>query len=178
MSISERNKLFQHPALIILKKAIRREWHQQVLAATILLVTGFVLVYFFFGKNNILTVVGAIISIFGLRFWFQTIRRSKLENHRLMHLLKYQPQQIVWVYTVVTQRMPFGFEFSTNGLLYFKMLDGDEITLSLPVKQLKLVSKTLNRVLPHATFGYSDDNAQWYRADPAMLLKNEKSDNA
>jgi hypothetical protein len=55
--------------------------------------------------------------------------------------------------------------------LYFKLSNGDEITVSLRPQKLKVISKFLNRLLPHASFGYSHDRAQWYHVHPDMLRK-------
>jgi len=71
--------------------------------------------------------------------------------------------------------MPFGFQFSKNGTIYFKLADGDELSVSLPARQLKTVSKALNKILPQATFGYSEANAQYYDIDPEMLRREKDS---
>ena len=69
--------------------------------------------------------------------------------------------------------MPFGFYWSENGLLFFKLANGEEITVHLKAKHLKLVSKTLGRLLPHTTFGYSSERDQWYQLDPQLLIKDQ-----
>lgn len=178
MSKSDRHKLLQHPAIVILKKALKKEWRQQVLASFALGLAGLSLLYFFYPQYWILSGLGFLLSPIGFGLCLHKIRQGEGRHNQLMELLESKPEQIVWVYTVVTQRMPFGFALSNNGLLYFKLLDGDEICLSLPVTQLKLVSKTLNRLLPHATFGYDDNKAQWYLADPAMLIRDQNEESA
>jgi hypothetical protein len=89
-------------------------------------------------------------------------------------LLEHHPRQIVWVYSIVTERLPFGFNVARAGLMYFKLADGDEITVSLPAERLPWISRYLNDRLPHATFGYSRDREQWYLASPYLLLREEK----
>lgn len=178
MSKNERHKLLQHPAIAILKKALKKEWRQQVLASFALGLAGLSLLYFFYPKYWILSGLGFLLSPIGFGLCLKKVRQGEGQHNQLMTLLEKEPSKIVWVYSVVTQRMPFGFALSNNGLLYFKLLDGDEICLSLPVTQLKLVSKTLNRLLPHATFGYDDNKAQWYLADPLLLLKDKDQEAA
>ena len=54
--------------------------------------------------------------------------------------------------------------------LYFRTLDSDVHTVKLNKKVIAQVSKRLNDLLPHATFGHSEEKEQWYRANPAMLI--------
>ncbi|MBV6653640.1 MAG: hypothetical protein KI786_07790, partial [Mameliella sp.] len=61
-----------------------------------------------------------------------------------------------------------------NGTLYLKLRDGDDVSVSLSADDLKVVSRYLNRLLPHATFGYTKDREQWFMASPLMLLREEE----
>lgn len=157
-----------------LLRAIYRERRQQLLASAGLLLVGAALLAFFFGRNIILSGAGLIAVVLGIKFIFSFAGRRRTEDIRLVRLLRDRPRQIVWVYSVVTEQLPFGLRLSRNGLLYFKLIDGDDICVSLPAKDCKLVSRFLNRLLPHATFGYSRDREQWYLADPRMLLRREE----
>ena len=98
------------------------------------------------------------------------IKKPRTEDERLWYLLNENPKQIVWVYSITTQTMPFGFHLWDTGTMYFKLLDGDEITVGLPTKKLKMVSKFLNRLLPHASFGYSEERQAQFEKDPKLLL--------
>lgn len=111
--------------------------------------------------------------VFGLRFFFKTAKQSSLESNRLILLLNKNPQRIVWVYALNTQLNPFGLEFMKSGVLYFKLDDGDEISVGLPVKKLKLISKFLNRILTQTTFGYSKERAEQYKANPNSLRSSQ-----
>lgn len=119
----------------------------------------------------ILTIMGLAFSVIGLKLLAQNLRQSQIEHSPLVYLLLNEPEQIVWVYSVMTQRMPFGLEWSKNGIMYFKLLDGDEITVTLAAGDLRLVSKFLNRLLPHASFGYSKEKEKMYEINPEHLLK-------
>ena len=156
----------------LLYLAVRRELQLQFLAAVGLFTFGILLMLRSFYQSPVLTIAGLLMVVLGLRFIYRSLQIWKVENYRLFYLMKNQPRQIVWIYSMVTQRMPFGLQFNNSGTLYFKLIDGDEITVSLSSKHLKLVTKTLSRLLPHASFGYSPDKAQWYKANPEMLLRN------
>lgn len=159
-----------------LQQALRREQRLKLLASLGLLLSGAALSLLFFHRSVIVGIAGLILLVLGIKFVFQFAARQGVTDTRLMKLLNDHPREIVWVYSVVTERLPFGFEFSKSGILYFKLADGDEVSVSLSADDLKLVSRFLNRVLPHATFGYTEDREQWYMANPRMLLRPDDED--
>jgi hypothetical protein len=163
----------QHPAMQCILSGLRREHRLKVGCALALLLLGLVFIYAFFTKSIILSVFGLICAVLGLRFCFHLISNWNVANSRLMILLHFHPKEIVWVYSVVTEQLPFGFQLLRNGTLYFKLRDGDDISVSLSTDDLKAVSKYLNDLLPHATFGYTKDREQWFMASPLMLLREE-----
>ena len=91
----------------------------------------------------------------------------------MIKLLLNSPTKIVWVYSILTQRMPFGLQTTRQAVLYIKKLDGDEISLEVEEKDLPKIMEYLNQRLPHASFGYTPERAQWYLAEPALLLQDE-----
>ncbi len=133
---------------------------------------GMLMSTYYFETNKTLYALGIVLSFTGFYVFFLYLRKLPPNNNYLIQLLKYDPQKIVWVYSIVTQRMPFGIAFNQSSLLYFKLIDGNEIVLSLSEKKIRAVMKELNAQLPHATFGYTRDREQWYLADPAMLYKD------
>ncbi|MEL6718390.1 MAG: hypothetical protein AAFP82_06725, partial [Bacteroidota bacterium] len=137
-----------------------------------LLVFSIILIALFFGKNNLLAVVGLISLLFAVQFGYQYFRYPDVKQMPLFLLLKRKPQSIVWVYSVVTERMPFGFKVNHNALMYFKLIDRDSICLAVPSERAEIISSGLNHLLPHATFGYSEDKEQLYLAAPEMLLRD------
>ncbi len=154
--------------------AVQREWRLKIFASTVLTLVGAALGWLLFRRSVILVIIGLALGVTGLRLLFRTFREAHDGGHRLLRLLEEHPQQIVWVYSVVTERLPFGFRFNRSGIMYFKLADGDEITLSLPAGQIKGISQYLNDRLPHATFGYTRDREQWFMASPYLLLKAEE----
>ncbi len=165
----------QIEAMVLLRKAMRQESRWQLITALLLLLFGIVLSYFFFNQNRFLSVLGLVAVLVGARLTHLFFHQLNVDKTKLMHLLHQQPEKIVWVYSVVTERTPFGFQLFKHGLLYFMLIDGDNISVSLPSAQLKIVSEGLNGMLPHATFGYTKEREVHYQKSPEMLLK--KADN-
>lgn len=164
------------PEIQQLQRCLRREHLLKLLAAAGLLLLGLSFVSLFFQGYIILTVFGLVCTVLGVRFLSKLLSSKHTEEHRLFRLLQHQPKQIVWVYSVVTERLPFGFQIARYGTLYFKLVDGDDISVSVPAGDLKRVTAFLNPLLPHASFGYTRDREQWYIASPLMLLQDRPED--
>lgn len=168
------NPLYQHPGFLILKRALQWEMRLQLLTSLALLLCGLTLCYFFFQNNVPLALIGLIASVYGVKLVYKTAYKQDIEQHPLMRTIYYHPREIVWVYSLLTERMPFGFQFSKSGTLYIKLIDGSEYSVSLRARKLRLVSKTLSRLLPHATFGYSVRKQQWFLESPEKLRRGQK----
>ena len=160
-------------AINLLQEAAKREQRTKLLSAIALLIFAIVFIALFFGKNNSLSVVGLIALLFAVQFGYQYFKYPDVKQMPLFVLLKRKPQDIVWVYSVVTERMPFGFKINHNALMYFKLLDRDSICIAVPSDRAEVISSGLNHIVPHATFGYSEDKEQLYMAAPEMLLRRE-----
>ncbi|MEO1435341.1 MAG: hypothetical protein AAFV80_07370, partial [Bacteroidota bacterium] len=83
-------------------------------------------------------------------------------------------EKIVWVFSVITVSSPYGVTVFSMGNFYIKLIDRDEICLSAPPATLKALSTALNPVLPHASFGFTEEKEQWYRVDPALLYRSRQ----
>ena len=160
-----------HPAMQLLHRGIQKERDIQLSFAICLITAGVVIPYIYFRENNFISSVGLVALIIGMRLLYGIVRTPRATDERLWHLINENAQQIVWIYSITTQMMPFGFHLWDSGTMYFKLLDGDEITVSLPAKKLKMVSKFLNRMMPHASFGYSEERHEQFDKDPKLLLK-------
>ncbi|MGB0984252.1 MAG: hypothetical protein ACPG19_09440 [Saprospiraceae bacterium] len=155
-----------------IKNALRIDRNLQLIFGIIAVLFGGWLLLFVFKRFSWIFAALALVMLFsGIRLLYDVFRFWKMEQTYLIRLLFYQPQEIVWVYSIVTEKLPFGVALSKKGTMYFKLLNGDEITIKLDDKEMPLISKCLHEVLPHATFGYSKEKEQWYMANPAMLLK-------
>lgn len=164
-----------HPAMQMLCRAILQELRMETVGAVLVLMAGGIAFTFGFSRNMFIWMLSWVLIYYGIKLTWKALKIQQVEDSELMKILKTEPEKIVWVYSVITQRMPFGLQFSKNGLMYFKMIDGNEISISMPNKELKVVSRFLNRLLPHATFGYSEDKAKAYRKNPKVLLKNSEN---
>ncbi len=161
----------------LLRRAIRQEQRIKLTFSVLLMAGGAGFGYIFFEKKNILATFGLAGMLFGLRLLWEVLRQPKPEDDRLWKLLNDRSRQIVWVFCVNTQTMPFGFHLWEEGMMYFKLADGSEVSITLPVRKLKMVSKFLNRLLPHVSFGYSEERQRQFEANPASLLRSEKDRN-
>lgn len=127
-----------------------------------LLLAGILLGRWAWSRSAIVTGLGLVATVCAVTLLAQHLRRRP-QAHPLQALLHRQPEAIVWIYTVRTQRMPFGIELFSGGTMYFHLADGEDLSIGLPEDKLKLVSHTLSRLLPHATFGYSPEKARRFK---------------
>ena len=164
--------MLQHPGLRPLWEGLRHEWRQQLLAGGALAVVGLLIVTWGVFSSGLLALTGLGILLGGL-YIVQHVWRRPPDRHRLRELICHHPARIVWVYGVVTEHQPFGVHFLESGILYFKLLDGDEITVAMPARRLKLVCKLLGRVLPHTVFGYSRQRHRVFDQNPALLRRQD-----
>jgi len=156
----------------LLEGAIRREARQQVAVGAALFLLGAYLAYNTFHSNVPLMVIGLAIALISAKLLHYAIVNLKEGNNRLLQILEKQPRQIVWVYSMVVERVPFGIHLYRSGTIFFKLSDGMELSVRLPVRYMRTVSRFLNRLLPHATFGYSADREYSFRLSPESLRKS------
>jgi len=170
MSTNQKNE--STIAINLLQQAAKREQAVKLFSAIALLILAVVLITLFFEKNTLFSIIGLLALLLAVQFGYQYFLYRKVNQMPLFLLLERKPQDIVWVYALVTERMPFGFKINHNALMYFKLIDRDSICLSVPAKRVEVISKGLNHLLPHATFGFSEDKEQLYIAAPEMLLRD------
>lgn len=162
------------PAILI--KAEQKEYRLLLITGVILILLGFVFAGLFFRRSVVLSLVGLGSLIGGVKLVYDKMPPYRQGRLPVTHLLQHNPRQIVWVYSMITQRMPFGFEINQSGIMYFKCLDGTTHSLALPSAELKSTGEQLNELLPHATFGYTEEREQWFLAHPGMLYKEKESE--
>jgi hypothetical protein len=166
----------RHPAMRLLRRSLGSEERIKAGFASALLISGATFGWVFYQQKNVLTAIGLSAIILAIKLLAEVWRNPGVESDRLWRLLTHHQQEIVWVYTINTQIMPFGFHLWDRGEIKFCLLDGSELTVFLPARKLKMVSKFLNRLLPHATFGYSDERRQQFEQDPALLVRKQSPD--
>jgi len=160
--------------LHLLEHILIRERNLKLLAATILLVGGLAFVVLMCFSDTVkLSLVCAlaalVLLVLGFKFLYETLVVWQPHRHPVWLQITKNPKQIVWVYSKDVQTSPYGLEVSGHAVMFFKLLDKSELSISVPRKQAHALSESLNPVLPHATFGYTVERAQWYVADPALL---------
>ena len=125
---------------------------------------GLLIYWFYFESFLLAAAIGAGMFVLGGMLLYSFHKSWKNPEKNLLHIIDHTPERILWVYTLETQLMPFGFKVIDKGLIYFKMTDGEEISIKLSAKNLKLVSRFLNRLLPEAMFGYSEEKLAKYQS--------------
>lgn len=158
----------------VIKKTEVKEYRSLLILGVALILLGFVLAGLFFRRSVLLSVIGLGCLISGVKLVYDKLPPYRQGRLPVSHLLQHNPRQIVWVYSIVTQRMPFGFEINQSGIMYFKCLDKTTYSLALPSAELRSTAEQLNELLPHATFGYTEEREQWYLAHPGMLYKESQ----
>jgi hypothetical protein len=166
-----RESLYRHPAMRMLRNAVMREMRTQFVLSIVLLAFGSGLCILTFKMNIVFSILGFGLSMVGGKLVVDTASSLRVDNHYLLNYLRYQPQQVVWVYTMITENTPFGISLFRKGSIHFKLSDGSEFSVGLPAHKLKLVAKFLMRLLPHATFGYTPDRDYTFRVSPERLRK-------
>ncbi len=162
--------------LHLLERVLTRERNLKLLAAMILLAGGLVfLVLMCFSNTVKLSLVcalaGLTLLILGVKFLYETLTVWQPHRHPVWLQITKNPEQIVWVYSKDVQTSPYGLEVSGHAVMFFKLVNKSELSISVPRKQAHALSESLNPVLPHATFGYTLERAQWYTADPTFLIQ-------
>ena len=158
-------RILTHPGLAPLWRSIRREHAQQQLTAGLLVVGGLTLALFSLqgGWPAYWAAAGLAVFAVGSYWLFRLLGRQPLVYWR--EVLHERPEEIRWVYSQVTERAPFGLNLLRNGMLYLVDDQGEFNAFALRTRDLKLVTKTLNRVLPHAEFGYTEERERRYRGE-------------
>jgi len=173
--------MIQNPDIELIPYCIqylKKERKTSLITFSLVLLLGLSLLFFFWKENAGLVIVGMFSSITGLKFLFDTLRSPKPEYHPLINVLSFHPEKIVWVYALRIDNMPFGIQLVSNGRLAVKLNDRIELSLSIPSKDISIVSSKLKLLLPHATFGFSAEKKQLYLIDPHLLLKDPRGNKA
>ncbi|MEM1327374.1 MAG: hypothetical protein AAGI23_15530 [Bacteroidota bacterium] len=169
MTTDQKNEL--DIAINLLKKAAQREQTTRLLLAIFLLGSGLGLLYFFFEQSTLFSIAGLVMLAFGIHLSYLYFRFRDISRLPVFQKLKYQPKTIAWIYTLLHQQMPYGFQIGKNAIMYFKLVDGDEHSVKVDPKRAEVISAGLNHLLPHTTFGYTKEREERYASAPASLVK-------
>ncbi len=163
--------------LALLYFILRRERNLKLLATLIMLIGGVVFIVLMYRTQTanlglVCALAAMTLMLLGFKFLYETIIVWQPKQHPVWLQITKKPKDIVWVYTQIVATSPYGLEVSGHGIMYLKLLNRTELSISVPRKQLRPLSESLNPLLPHATFGYSVERAQWYVADPSFLIRD------
>lgn len=165
--------------MLRLKANLRRERKQKlfVLALGLGLTLGIAYTASYFEDGFALSffVLFALVGLLGsLRFARDIWREWKPEQHPVFLRLHKESKHIVWVYSREPMRPLININFWPEQGLFLAFDSGETIDLRLRPQDLKPVYRALQLMLPHASFGYSSEKAQWYAANPLLLHKDEE----
>ncbi|MCP9236744.1 hypothetical protein [Lewinella sp. JB7] len=154
-------RIIGHPGLRPLWDSLEREHRLQQLTALGLVVCGLAVSLFTLSGSAVLPFLGMLVATLGVFWLVRLLGKRPAASWR--ERLREEPERIVWVFSLVTERMPFGLNLMRSGMLYLVDADGEMHDFSLKADHLLLVTKTLNRLLPHAEFGYTEERELKYR---------------
>ena len=164
MPHTDSRRIVTHPGLQPLWDSMERDRRQQQFVAVGLMITSLLLIIY--GATSLRigwAVIGGALATGSLYWMFRILSDQPVAYWR--HRFREHPESIVWAYATVTERMPFGFKTTASGTLYLVEDDGNCESFGIAPTKLKLVMKTLNRVLPRAEFGYTEERDLRYRGE-------------
>jgi hypothetical protein len=169
------NFMEEHYAIKCIKRALVNDRNTKMMVAIFAIGFGVWLLYYNWQANKawFLGIAALTALVTGFRLWINVLQYWKVNQMPLLFLLNNQPIKIVWVYSVLTVFLPFGVQWARRGTMYFKLENGDELTIRLLEADIPKVAKYLNTKLPHATFGYTQEREQWYMASPLLLIRDD-----
>ncbi len=163
--------------MLILKKALYKERLQKIILFLLLIFFAVSMATLAVTKQNQsiiqLTAVSSLITfLISLLFIRDILRQWDINKSEILQLIHFAPQNIVWVYDVKVNLVPFGIVVKSYNTLFFRLLNGDFRQIRVSEKYIKKIYNSLDIQLPHASFGYSQEKEQWYMANPALLYRD------
>lgn len=81
------------------------------------------------------------------------------------------PEEVVWVYRIEKEVMPFGVMVFKKSYYCLGLTNGKSMIFPLLDEVAHPFKKEMYAYLSHATFGHSVENEQLFRAEPELLRK-------
>ncbi|MCF8237490.1 MAG: hypothetical protein K9I85_05000 [Saprospiraceae bacterium] len=152
--------LMHHPAFLDIQRALRKAWLLQQCLWLVLLAVGLSGAILFSTGVSVWGWALGCISVAALCFlrWNGPYRRSLVFQY-----LQEKPKDIVWIYGYQLLRAPLGVMLSNQYRIYFQTRDRQRFSLDIPEKRYMVVMKWLNRILPHAEFGWDDERFERWK---------------
>ena len=164
----------KHPALKAIYESIRKERLQKWIVAMLIIPVSIFLITHFYQTDFLLVIIGLVGLSISVILVISLIQGGGLEKHPVYKILSEQPRDIVWVYSIKTQRLPFGISLFENTYLYFADTKSHLFSLKVRDKDIKIIMRKLNQWVPWASFGYSEQKELSYRENPNSLIKKEQ----
>lgn len=157
-------RIVTHPGLNPLWKSLERERRQQQFTAIGLMILGLagVIVGVVIRRPG-WALLGSVAATASLWWLYRLLSEQPISFWR--EILRDEPETVVWVYGMVTERMPFGFRMAARGTLFLVEDDGEQTAFTMSPAHVRMVTKTLNRVLPNAVFGYTPEREMQFRGE-------------
>ena len=91
----DHSKLLAHPAMLVIRDAIRRDLWLKLAVGLVLLAAGLGMAAVFYQKYNLLAVLGVGVALPGAWFLREWVRRPNIEDDPLWQVLHRAPRQVV-----------------------------------------------------------------------------------
>lgn len=127
-----------------------------------------------FSANAAKALILCLVFVFIVSLYLLVLAATLLHpaKHPVIEHLRRQKHQIVWVYSFININMPFGVEMFRLVTVWLHYRDGSQQYLRISHAYLSECMAHLETHLPHATFGYSVQKEQLYRANPVFLERD------
>lgn len=160
----------------LIKKGVIYDRNYQLVVGAILVCSGLALLYFVPESSDIgarisVYVVSGILFLLSLMFFYEASKKAKPEKQPVLQYIEFDPKQIVWVYSYIIETMPFGIRFMKMHTVYFYFKNGKYTTIRVSPKVHNALMGDLKDRLPHASFGFTSEKEQLYKANPELLYR-------
>ncbi len=156
--------------ITIIAKAVSEERKTYLMVGLILLFMGGFLFWNGYQKNAALVIISLLLIVTGIKLLYDKIREPHGFHAPIIIFLTGNKENVVWVYSIVKENMPFGLRLVGSGRVMLRTLDRREFSISISQENLAHLEELLRKHLPHATFGYSAEKENMYSIDPYLLL--------
>lgn len=151
--------LKKHPTWRMIVGALRKAWRLQC----ILMTTGAVI----FSTGIILALslplwLAAVFIGGGAVLGYGVYRSRAVVHHPVYGLLAESPERVYWVYSVRHRRTPFGIHLMDVFRIVIGSREGHLEEFVVPARQYRAVMKWLQRRVPQAHFGWTEEMQSLY----------------
>lgn len=171
--MSKQSMLFDlHPAMQALWKALLKEQQTLVITGALLAMGSLAWLWLgwldwawrLLGSSILLALAGNCL--------YEIRKEWKKGQPVIWQTLQEMPQQVVWVYSGANTISFLGLYEVTRTNLCIALDTGKLYTIRVPNHQVRVIIRTLHRIVPHASFGFSSDRQESFRRNPVSLRRN------